>query len=196
LSTIHHGSIILDNIDITHLSPSLLRSRCFITIPQDAFFQPDISLRDNLDPGNHHSDIEIMTALEKLQLWSYFLDAVSSSFHDDGGAGQVLAQPLSVFPPLSVGHSQLLSLTRALLHSSHHARLNRKPMILLDEPAANLDAEFEDLCSKIIQEEFTEKGFTVYMITHSVKDLRQRVRRGKNVVVRVRDGGVEVVEDV
>ncbi|THY47850.1 hypothetical protein D6C97_07847 [Aureobasidium pullulans] len=195
LSTIHHGSIILDNIDITHLSPSLLRSRCFITIPQDAFFQPDTSLRDNLDPGNHHSDIEIMTALEKLQLWSYFLDTVSSSFHDDQ-AGQVLARPLSVFPPLSVGHSQLLSLTRALLHSSHHARLNRKPMILLDEPAANLDAEFEDLCSKIIQEEFTEKGFTVCMITHSVKDLRQRVRRGKDVVVRVRDGGVEVVEDV
>ncbi|THV64642.1 hypothetical protein D6D28_09754 [Aureobasidium pullulans] len=194
LSTIHHGSIILDNIDITHLSPSLLRSRCFITIPQDAFFQPDISLRDNLDPGNHHSDIEIMTALEKLQLWSYFQDGVSSSFHDDDRAGQVLAQPLSFFPPLSVGHSQLLSLTRALLHSSHHARLNRKPMILLDEPAANLDAEFEDLCSKIIQEEFTEKGFTVCMITHSVKDLRQRVRRGKDVVVRVRDGGVEVVE--
>ncbi|KEQ84925.1 hypothetical protein M438DRAFT_317897 [Aureobasidium pullulans EXF-150] len=194
LSTIHHGSIILDNIDITHLSPSLLRSRCFITIPQDAFFQPDISLRDNLDPGNHHSDIEIMTALEKLQLWSHFLDTVSSSFHDDEGAGQVLVLPLSSFPPLSVGHSQLLSLTRALLHSSHHARLNRKPMILLDEPAANLDAEFEDLCSKIIQEEFTEKGFTVCMITHSVKDLRQRVRRGKDVVVRVRDGGVEVVE--
>ncbi|THW88478.1 hypothetical protein D6D15_05951 [Aureobasidium pullulans] len=194
LSTIHHGSIILDNIDITHLSPSLLRSRCFFTIPQDAFFQPDISLRDNLDPGNHHSDKEIMTALEKLQLWSYFLDTVSSSFHDDEGAGQVLARPLSVFPPLSVGHSQLLSLTRALLHSSHHASLNRKPMILLDEPAANLDVEFEDLCSKIIEEEFTGKGFTVCMITHSVKDLRQRVRRGKDVVARVRDGGVEVVE--
>ncbi|THY04281.1 hypothetical protein D6D03_03793 [Aureobasidium pullulans] len=160
LSTIHHGSIILDNIDITHLTPSLLRSRCFITIPQDAFSQPDTSLRDNLDPGNHHSDIEIMTALERLQLWSYFLDTVSSSFHDDR-ASQVLAQPLSFFPPLSVGHSQLLSLTQALLHCSHHARLDRKPMILLDEPAANLDAEFEDLSSKIIEEEFTEKGFTV-----------------------------------
>jgi ATP-binding cassette subfamily C (CFTR/MRP) protein 1 len=105
----------------------------------------------------------------------------------------VLSLPLSVFPPLSVGQAQLLSLACSVLKANYQVRKGRKPIILLDEPAANLDDDYENLSSRIIEEEFTEKGHTVLMITHSSKDLKERVRPGKDMVVEISNGSVNVV---
>ena len=192
LCQVQRGSIQVDGVEISQASPSIIRERCFITVPQDASTQPGESLRNNLDPLNHHSTQEIQEALKKLHLWSHF-QGVGSGFENDEEASRVLALPLSFFPPLSVGQTQLLSLACCILKARYQVRKGRKPIILLDEPAANLDDEYESLSSRIIEEEFTEKGHTVLMITHSSKDLKERARPGKDVVIRVSDRSMSVV---
>jgi ATP-binding cassette subfamily C (CFTR/MRP) protein 1 len=192
LCQVQRGSIRVDGVEISQASPSVIRRRCFIAVPQDAFNQPDESLRNNLDPLEHHSTQEIKQALQKLHLWSHFQIAGSGLGNDDE-ASRVLALPLSFFPPLSEGQTQLLSLACAILKARYQVTKGQKPIILLDEPAANLDDEYESLSSRIIEEEFTEKGHTVLMITHSSKDLKERVRPGKDIVVRVSNGTMSVV---
>jgi ATP-binding cassette subfamily C (CFTR/MRP) protein 1 len=192
LCQVQYGSIQVDGVEVSQASPSIIRERCFIAVPQDAFNQPDESLRNNLDPLDNHSSQDIKQALQKVHLWSHFLDA-DSDFGNDEEVSRVLALPLSCFPPLSVGQTQLLSLACSMLKARHHVKKGRKPIILLDEPAANLDEDYESLSSQIIEEEFTMRGHTVLMITHSSKDLEERARPGTDIVVRISNGLMSVV---
>ncbi|KAI4737758.1 hypothetical protein E4T50_11749 [Aureobasidium sp. EXF-12298] len=192
LCQVQRGSIQVDGVEFSQASPSLIRERCFIAVPQDAFNQPGESLRNNLDPLEHHPSQDIKQALQKLNLWSHFKNAGSDAGNDED-VGRVLALPLSSFPPLSVGQTQLLSLVCAILKARYQARQGRKPIILLDEPAANLDDDYESLSSRIIEDEFTEKGHTVLMITHSSKDLKERVRPGKDIVIKISEGTMSAV---
>ncbi|KAG9843895.1 P-loop containing nucleoside triphosphate hydrolase protein, partial [Aureobasidium melanogenum] len=189
LCPVQQGSIQADGVEIAQATPSIIRERCFIVVPQDAFFQPDISLRSNIDPMDHHSTEEITQALQQLHLWSHFQDA-STGCHDDS---RVLALPLSYFPPLSAGQKQLLSLVRSVLGARDQVKQGRKPIILLDEPTANLDDEYESLSSSVIEQEFADKGHTVLMITHSSKDLRERVKPAKDAIIRINNGSMSVV---
>ncbi|KAH0363812.1 P-loop containing nucleoside triphosphate hydrolase protein, partial [Aureobasidium melanogenum] len=118
LCPVQQGSIQVDGVEIAQAAPSIIRERCFIAVPQDAFFQPDISLRSNIDPMDHHSTEEITQALQQLHLWSHFQDAGSGCHDQDNGDSRVLALPLSCFPPLSAGQTQLLSLVRSVLRAS------------------------------------------------------------------------------
>ncbi|KAI5194570.1 hypothetical protein E4T39_08584 [Aureobasidium subglaciale] len=193
LCTITNGTIHLDGKEITNASPSLLRSRCFIAVPQDSFHLPSVSLRKNLDPYTRHTDAEILSVLDLLHLKSHFTLHPDTSTSTSTSASP-LDLPLSLFPPLSSGTSQLLSLARACLASTHALQTGgRHPIILLDEASANLDAELQELCARVVEEQFSQKGFTVLMITHSVKDLGERVRKGRDMVVRVGGGSVDVV---
>ncbi|KAG9672583.1 P-loop containing nucleoside triphosphate hydrolase protein, partial [Aureobasidium melanogenum] len=193
LCPVQQGSLQVDGVEIAQAAPSIVRERCFIAVPQDAFLQPDISLRSNVDPVDRHSTEEITQALQQLHLWSHFQDADSSFNDPDNGDGHVLALPLSCFSPLSAGQTQLLSLVRSILGARYQARQGRKPIILLDEPTANLDDEYESLSSQVIEQEFTDKGHTVLMITHSSKVLRELVKPAKDVVIRINNGSMSVV---
>jgi ATP-binding cassette subfamily C (CFTR/MRP) protein 1 len=192
LCQVQRGFILVDGTEISQAPPSIIRERCFIAVPQDAFNQPDESLRNNLDPLNHHSAQEVKQALQKLHLWSHFQDAESDTGNVKD-AGRLLTLPLSFFPPLSVGQTQLLSLACSVLKASYQVSKGRKPIILLDEPAANLDDDYESLSSRMIEEEFTKNGHTVLMITHSSKDLKERVRPDKDILVKISNGSVNVV---
>ncbi|KAH0342407.1 P-loop containing nucleoside triphosphate hydrolase protein, partial [Aureobasidium melanogenum] len=149
LCPVQQGSLQVDGVEIAQAAPSIVRERCFIAVPQDAFLQPDMSLRRNVDPMDHHSTEEITQALQQLHLWSHFQDADSSCNDPDNEDGRVLALPLSCFSPLSAGQTQLLSLVRSILRARYQARQGRKPIILLDEPTANLDDEYESLSSQL-----------------------------------------------
>lgn len=193
LCSVQRGSIQVDGIEIAQATPSIIRERCFIVVPQDAFFQPDISLRSNIDPMDHHSTEEITQALQQLHLWSHFQDVSTGCCGQDNGDNRVVALPLSCFPPLSAGQTQILSLVRSLLRARYEVRQGRKPIVLLDEPSANLDDEYESLSSRVIEEEFTDKGHTVLMITHSSKDLQERVKPARDVIIRINNGSMSVV---
>jgi ATP-binding cassette subfamily C (CFTR/MRP) protein 1 len=188
LYQVQKGSIQIDGIEISQATPSFVRERCFVVVTQDTFCQPESSLRSNLDPFNQHTSQEVMAALQKVHLWLYF----DSSITDKCESNRILTMPLSFFPPLSVGQFQLLSLARAILKARHQRKHGRRPIVLLDEPAANLDVDHEEICSQILEEEFTKQGHTVLMITHSVRDLDERTRVGKDMVVRIIKGAARV----
>lgn len=193
LCAVPQGSVQVDRVEIAQAAPSIIRERCFIVVPQDAFFQPDVSLRDNIDPMHNNSPREITQALQQLHLWPHFQNTGSGCHDHNEEASHVLALPLSCFSPLSAGQTQLLSLVRSVLRARYQVRQGRKPIILLDEPMANLDDEYECLSSRVIEQEFTDKGHTVLTITHNTKDLKERVRPGKDVVIRICNGSMSVV---
>ncbi|KAK4088636.1 hypothetical protein Purlil1_7187 [Purpureocillium lilacinum] len=57
------GSIAVDGLDISLIPRSVLRQRCFITIPQDPFMIPEASLAFNLDPSSLANEEVLRRAL-------------------------------------------------------------------------------------------------------------------------------------
>jgi ATP-binding cassette, subfamily C (CFTR/MRP), member 1 len=62
------GSITVDGTNISKIARSVVRQKCFISVPQDPFLLPDATLRFNMDPNEHYQDEEITAALEKTRL--------------------------------------------------------------------------------------------------------------------------------
>lgn len=107
--------VLIDNQDISTLSPNQVRQACFAVIPQEPYFIPG-TFRWSLDPEGRlvaGKDEQIETALSKVGLW----DKVRAK---DGGLGAQL-----VMAEWSTGERQLLSLARALL--------SRCRIVLVDE---------------------------------------------------------------
>ncbi|KAI9742905.1 MAG: hypothetical protein M1818_003634 [Claussenomyces sp. TS43310] len=199
------GTIKVDGIDLRFIPRSLVRQRCFITVPQDAVVLGHASLRFNLDPTGSFSDEAITTALRKTRLDSHF------SYRNSSDSGVLiegdnptsitppehyLDAPVTSLPPLSTGQSQLFSLTRAILHAqnSHNESAqfpSIKPILLLDEATASLDPETEFAICDIIHREFTEKQHTVIAITHRLSGVAQEMRQGQDVVAWLSKGMLE-----
>lgn len=99
------GEIIIDNVDISTLALSVLRSRIAI-VPQEPFLFSG-TVRDNLDPRALHLDSEIWNAITHC-LTSPLVQSLGglSGRIESGGSN------------LSAGQKQLLCLTRALLKSA------------------------------------------------------------------------------
>lgn len=214
------GRITIDGVDITRISRAALRERAFVTVAQEAFFLPLASLRLNLDPEEKAPASVIVSALQRTGLWGHFcaggtMAAVSSddevdsnltaAARDDSTKGDatevILATPLSSLPVLSTGQSQLLALARALVQ--RHVLCNpaayvdhqpAKPIILLDEVTSSLDPKTEGQIYGIIQNEFVDRGHTVVMVTHKLAALRSRLREGKDAVIWMAEGRIEIIE--
>ena len=213
LLEVESGSITVDGVDISAVSHAAVRRRAFITVSQDAFLLPDASLRFNLDPYLEASESLLVDLLKRTALWSHFAHAEPSIL---GGAdddtdesvreriSELLEQPLVALPSLSVGQSQLLSLTRALVQikiaselpgssAAYSDTLRGKPIVLLDEVTASLDPVTESNMYDIIEEEIINHGHTVIMVTHKLGAFAKRMRPEKDIVVWIKDGKVEKI---
>ena len=186
LLTVSDGHVCVDGIDLAGLPLNDVRQRAFVTIPQDAFLLPAASLRFHLDPTESLSSDALEDALKKTGVLAIF---ASSNY--DPTMSSLWDGPLSSFPVLSAGQAQLLSLTRALLQLQSIGQ-GRRPIILLDEITASLDAETEAMVYDVVEDVFMKSGHTMLVVTHRPAALASRLRAG-DVTVQMASGCVDSV---
>ncbi|KAI1805949.1 P-loop containing nucleoside triphosphate hydrolase protein [Daldinia bambusicola] len=191
------GTILVDGITISRVPRSIVRGRCFITVPQEPLLLNQQTLRFNVDPTETLSNDTIIDALSKARLWQHFNSTLNSDgVHDcPVNTHPILDQALASLPSLSVGQGQLLTLARALLQVYAVTTSGAKPIILLDEATSSLDLSTEELILDIVHEELTCKGHTVIMVAHRVGAAVTHLRKGVDIVVWMKDGKVEKVGD-
>ncbi|KAM3472494.1 hypothetical protein MY5147_005251 [Beauveria neobassiana] len=184
-------ALAVDWWNILNIPRSIVRSRCFIAVPQDGIMFKDASLRFNLDPTTTVNDENLRGALESTDLWTVF-----SGAHDQ--AADILDQKLSSLAPLSAGQQQLFALARAVAQK-HRARpysdseelvpcRRSKPIVLLDELTAFMDSATETKVYNVVEREFVEEGHTVVIVSHRLDGLLGRLRQGRDAVAVLKDG--------
>lgn len=107
----------------------------------------------------------------------------------------VLDRKVSDFPVLSAGQAQLFALTRALVKVEKLRQAGARPVVLLDEVTASVDADTEAVIHAIVEEEVSMVEMTVVMVTHRLGSLREWFMEGRDTVVRMKEGEVEEVEE-
>lgn len=196
------GSIEIDGIDIQLVNIDLIRQRCFIAVSQDSLILLHETLRFNLDPDSSVSDSILSDLLTRVGLWLHFSNGGSTET-TSATAGlefqerSILDLKMSSLPELSTGQSQLFGLCRALVKACSLRDSGAKPVVLLDEVTSSLDLSTESTIHRIIDEEFTQKGHTVIIVTHRASILQEYMKTGRDSVALISDGRVlGVVEDL
>ncbi|RFU34609.1 hypothetical protein B7463_g1692, partial [Scytalidium lignicola] len=149
------GSIKIDGIDISTIGLQDLRSRLAI-IPQDpTLFKGTI--RNNLDPFNEHTDLELWSALRQSDLIS------ADASLDDKSPGRIHLDGVVEDEGLnfSLGQRQLMALARALVRGSQ--------IIVCDEATSSVDMETDDKIQRTMAKGF--KGKTLLCIAHRLKTI-------------------------
>ncbi|KAI1414778.1 ABC transporter [Hypoxylon sp. FL1857] len=192
------GSIIVDGVNISLVPRSVVRERCFVTVPQEPLLFNQESLRFNVDPKETLSNDTIIEALSKVHLWQHFQSVLDRDGVPDDHVNtySILDRTLASLPPLSVGQGQLLALARALLQVYAISTSGAKPIILLDEATSSLDVSTEELILDIVDEELTGNGHTVIMVAHRVGAALSRMRKGVDIIVWMKDGRIEKAGDM
>ncbi|ETN61558.1 hypothetical protein AND_006763 [Anopheles darlingi] len=143
------GRILIDDVDIVGLHTDELRSRLSI-IPQEVMLFGG-SVRENLDPRGHFSDLELWNCLELAQLKSIVKLLPN-------GLDTNISEEKHYF---SSGQRQLFCLARAILRGS--------VCLVLDEATSSLDTDTEQLVLRAAKKAF--KGRTVITIAHRLHSL-------------------------
>lgn len=145
LADARSGSIHIDGIDISTISPEVVRQKITV-IPQSPFFLPG-DVRLNLAAaGGSQTDEAMMAVLDKVGLW----DLVEAR----GGLKATMAELA-----LSQGQQQLFCLASAILKKSR--------VVVMDEATSGVDEETEAKMYDLMKEEFRE--CTVISVAHRMK---------------------------
>lgn len=195
------GAMEVDGANILLVPRSIVRSRCFIAVPQDGVVFKQASLRFNLDPTATVGDEIIRAALKSTGLWN----AVSSGPEEEDAG--LLDKKLSALPPLSSGQQQLFALARAIVQKHRAAAAHpysdndggyphsSKPIVLLDELTAFMDSATETTVYDTIEKEFVAEGHTVIIVSHRIGGLLGRLRAGVDAVAVLKNGQLTVETD-
>lgn len=162
------GSVFVDGVDLGTIHLQAAR-RSMAVITQDPVLFIG-SLRQNLDPFDSLTDMQLWTALEEVQLKKKVLslDGQLEYTIEEGGSG------------LSAGERQLLCLARALLQQCK--------ILVLDEATANIDYQTDQLIQQTIRNKFT--NCTVLTIAHRLNTIMDYDK-----VVVIEDGQVVEHDD-
>ena len=138
------GIILIDDIDISQIRLSCLRSHLSIIPQQPTLFTG--TLRYNLDPLQQYTDEQCWTVLEAVQLKQMALNHSSGLYFPIAELGS----------NLSFGQRQLICVARAMLRQSK--------ILLIDEATSNIDQETDRLIQEIIRDKYHDR--TVLAIAH------------------------------
>ncbi|KIW72031.1 hypothetical protein PV04_00255 [Phialophora macrospora] len=180
LTELSSGQIKIDDIDISTVGLSDLRSRLAI-IPQDpTLFRGTI--RSNLDPFHEHSDMELWAALRKADLVGEEMVTTekgevkvdrpdtartaatsTSNVNQPPGPSRIHLDSTVEEEGLnfSLGQRQLMALARALVRNSQ--------IIVCDEATSSVDFETDEKIQRTMRTGFA--GKTVLCIAHRLKTI-------------------------
>ncbi|EFQ31083.1 ABC transporter [Colletotrichum graminicola] len=196
------GRIKVDGLDISLIPRSLIRERCFITIPQDPFVFGQATLRFNLDLAASLPDEDIAAALQRAGLWSHFTYGRPNLSPTE--TKSILDKTMADLPGMSAGQMQLFALARALVRlqvlnprqspsDAALSRPHRMPVLLLDEATSSLDPETEAVMQKVLHQDFTKRGHTVIAITHRLSGVTKNMHPDQDMVAILSEGRLKMV---
>lgn len=133
--------ITIDGVDISTIPRQIVRER-LNAIPQEPIFITG-NVRLNADPDGQHTDVAIIQAIEKVQLWNLV--------QQKGGIEVELDAEF-----FSHGQRQLFCLARAILRKSK--------LVILDEATSSVDTKSDELMQKVIRKEFND--CTIIAVAH------------------------------
>lgn len=140
------GRVLIDNIDLGHLAPSLLRKKIGY-LPQDVRLIKG-TLKENLMLGTPYaSDAQLLTTAEKVGLDSLI------KRHPEGLNLPIAEGGIG----LSGGQKQMVALARLFLTDPH--------ILLLDEPTSSLDTNLEFKIMSVLKNWMTEEKLII-AVTH------------------------------
>ena len=156
LQTTSGGNVLVDDFDLTQYHPSALRSLIGYVPQEAALFHGN--LRDNVTLGNHKiSDTQILEALGGVGLGDFIRNHPQGLQAEVGERGVLL----------SGGQRRAITLARCLVKDS--------PLLLLDEPTANLDPQTERMFINTLKSHSKNKTLVVATHKTSVLELVDRV---------------------
>ncbi|KAK2049863.1 ABC transporter [Colletotrichum somersetense] len=158
------GSITIDGVDVSTLPHEYIRSK-LVAVPQESYIF-DGTVRLNLDPTETTPDSEVVTVLEKVQLWAKVAER--------GGLDAVIDDT-----SFSQGEAQLLVLARAMLRKGK--------VLMLGEISSSLNEESSRVVDEVLRTWFHD--WTVIVIAHKLESILEFDR------VAVVDAGVVVEYD-
>jgi len=160
------GSILIDNINIRHITLKSLRS-LFGIVTQEVILFND-TIRNNITLGAESDDEKIIQAAKNANAHEFIMQTESGYDTVIGERGL----------KLSGGQKQRISIARALFKNS--------PVMILDEATSNLDTESESLIQEAIEKLMENR--TAIIIAHRLSTIKNADR------IIVMDNG-EIVTD-
>ncbi|KAH6995503.1 ABC transporter [Ilyonectria sp. MPI-CAGE-AT-0026] len=143
LMDLDSGSIAIDGVNLTRLSHEYVRNK-LVALPQQVFIM-DASVRLNADPSETVGDEEIISALQRVQLWP--------KIEKRGGLDTVVDDNF-----FSQGEGQLLVFARAMLRKSK--------VLILDEFTSSLDQTTSQIVEELLVSFFND--WTIIAVTHKL----------------------------
>jgi ATP-binding cassette subfamily B multidrug efflux pump len=148
---IQQGEILIDGINIQHVSPKDLRKHIAVVLQDVFLFSGDI--QNNIHLGDETIPIERVKAAARMVGANRFIDALPNTY-----AAEVKERGST----LSVGQKQLLSFARALAFNPR--------ILILDEATSSVDTETEQLIQHAIKKML--QGRTSIVIAHRLSTIQ------------------------
>jgi ATP-binding cassette subfamily C (CFTR/MRP) protein 4 len=142
---VEEGMITIDGVDVKTLGLHKLRKSMSV-INQIPVLFSGRSVRENLDPFYSFNDKDIINALTDVQM----IDSINAL---PNGMNSPVAESGSNF---STGERQLLCLARAILE--------KRKILILDEPTANVDSRTDKLLQAAVKKSFPDA--TIISVAH------------------------------